>query len=101
MIARCAATLVGGFNFTDVEIVQDCIYGADRMILGNEVANAWREKKKIVLIVVFLLYLCHRMSDICFLFFALQIYKISHTKTIAIPLIIKRIAIFFSAVMAV
>ena len=69
MIARCAATLVGGFNFTDVEIVQDCIHGADGMILGNEVANAWREKKKIVLIVIFILYLCHRMSDICFFVF--------------------------------
>lgn len=69
MIARCAATLAGGFNFTDVKIVQDCIYGADGMILGNEVANAWREKKKIVLIVIFILYLCHRMSDICFLHF--------------------------------
>ena len=30
----------------------------------------------------------------CVFVFALQIYKIFHTKTIAIPLIIKRIAIF-------
>lgn len=40
----------------EVVIVQDCIYGAEQIILGNEVANAWRRKKKIVQIVIFILY---------------------------------------------
>ena len=39
----------------EVVIIQDCIYGAEQIILGNEVANAWRRKKKIVLIVIFIL----------------------------------------------
>ena len=38
------------------------------MILRNEVTNAWWEKKKIVLIVIFILYICHRMEVLLFCF---------------------------------
>ena len=95
MIARCAASFVGGFDFAYIEVVKDCIYGAYWMIFRNEVTNAWWKKKIIVLSVRFIQYLCHRVD--CVFVFALQIYKIFHTKTIAIPLTIKRIAILFQA----
>ena len=54
VIARCAASFVGGFDFADVEVVKDWVF-----------------------------------------VFALQIYRLIHTKVIAIPLITKRIAIIF------
>ena len=77
MVTSCATTFICGFNFAGVKIVEDCIYGAHRMILRDERTNVWRKKKIIVLIVIFILYLCYRM-DIVFVF-ALQIYKISYT----------------------
>ena len=54
VIARCAASFVGGFNFAYIEVVKDCIYGAYWMIFRNELTNAWWKKKIIVLSVRFI-----------------------------------------------
>ena len=54
VIARCAASFVGGFDFADIEVVEDCIYSTNWMIFRDEVANAWSKKKIIVLSVRFI-----------------------------------------------
>ena len=54
MVARCATSFIGGFDFADIEVVKDCIYDAHWMSRWNEVTNAWRKKKKIVLSVRFI-----------------------------------------------
>ncbi len=54
MIACRAASLISGFDFADIEVVKDCIYSADRMVLWDEVTYAGRKKKGIVLSVRFI-----------------------------------------------
>ena len=54
VIARCAASFVGGFDFAYIEVVNDYIYRAYWMIFRNEVTNAWWKKKIIVLSVRFI-----------------------------------------------
>ena len=48
------SVVLSGFDFADIEVIKDCIYSAERMILWDEITNAGRKKKGIVLSVRFI-----------------------------------------------
>ena len=70
MVAAGAATLIAVLDLPDVEVVDHRIQNAYGIVLGDKVAQTWRKKQIVVLIVRFKDYLCHCLiTDKLFFFY--------------------------------